>query len=93
MRDFIFLCIGLHQQSAISSSVGCRQWRQAAESASWLRNDLNIPRAPENMCIKISYFFFSIFGRNITLSLEYLGPVAVFQQKDWSMGGSANIVT
>ena len=45
MRDFIFLCIGPHQQSAIS--FGCC-WRQAAEPASWLRNDLSIPRAPQN---------------------------------------------
>ena len=28
------------------------QWRQAAEPASWLRNDLSIPRAPENMSHK-----------------------------------------
>ena len=49
MRDFTFLCIGPHQQSAISS--GCC-WRQATEPASWLRNDLSIPRAPENMSHK-----------------------------------------
>ena len=52
MRDFIFLCIGPHQQSAISAiSSGCC-WRQAAESASWLRNDLSISCAPENMSHK-----------------------------------------
>ena len=52
MRDFIFLCIGPHQQSAISAiSSGC-SWRQAAEPASWLCNDLSIPRAPENMSHK-----------------------------------------
>ena len=47
MRDFVSLCIGPHQQSAISS--GWLWWRQAAEPASWLRNDLSISRAPENM--------------------------------------------
>ena len=83
MRDFICLCIGLHQQAAISCDSW---WRQAAEPASWLRNDFSIPRAPENMShkkkicrIKISLQFISTFGRNITLLLEYLGPVAVFQ--------------
>ena len=34
--------------------VGCDScWRQAAKTASWLRNDLSIPRAPENMSHKI----------------------------------------
>ena len=55
MQDFIFLCIGPHQQSTISAiSSGCC-WRQAApaaEPASWLRNDLSIPRAPKNMSHK-----------------------------------------
>ena len=33
--------------------VGCDSWwRQAAEPASWLRNDFSIPRAPENMSHK-----------------------------------------
>ena len=59
MGDFIFLCIGPHQQSAISS--GCC-WRQAAEPASWLRNDLSIPRAPENMSHKnITTIYFHIW--------------------------------
>ena len=31
-RDFIFLCIGPHQQSAISSSVGCDSWAVTAGS-------------------------------------------------------------
>ena len=50
MRDFIFLCIGPHQQSAIHVFllVGCDSWwRQAAEPVAWLRNDLSIPRAPK----------------------------------------------
>ena len=50
MSDFIFLCIGPHQQSAIHVFllVGCDSlWRQAAEPVSWLRNDLSIPRAPK----------------------------------------------
>ena len=47
----------------------------------WLRNNFSIPRAPENMSHKkTSLQFISTFGRNGTLSLEYLGPVAVFQQ-------------
>ena len=61
MRDLIFfLCIGLHQQSAIDwlrLLVGCdsngRQ-RRLPEPALWLYNDLSIPRAPENMSHKIS---------------------------------------
>ena len=54
MGDFIFLCIGLQQQSAISSGwlYLIAGWRQAAEPASWLRNDLSIRRAPENMSHK-----------------------------------------
>ena len=32
MRDFIFLCIGPHQQSAIASSVGCDSWAVTASS-------------------------------------------------------------
>ena len=51
----IFLCIGRHQQSAVSSGWlhGCDSWwRQAAEPASWLLNDLRIPRAPENISHK-----------------------------------------
>ena len=70
--DF-FLCIS-HQQSAISS---CWLWWLVIW---WLRNDLSIPRAPENMSHKnIITIHFHIFGRNITISLEYLGPLAVFQ--------------
>ena len=62
MRDFIFLCIDPHQQTAISAiSSGCG-WRQAAEPASWLRNDLSIPRAPENMSHKnIMTIYFHIW--------------------------------
>ena len=53
--------------------VGCCDCR-------WLRNDFSIPHAPEKMCHKkTSLKFISTFGRNTTLSLEYLGPVAVFQ--------------
>ena len=37
-------------------------WRQAAEPASWLRNDLSIPRAPENMSHKnIMTIYFHIW--------------------------------
>ena len=44
-RYFIFLCIG-----PPFLLVGCDSWwRQAAEPASWVRNDLSIPRAPENL--------------------------------------------
>ena len=61
MQDFIFLCIGPHQQSAISS--GCCWW-QAVEPASWLRNDLSIPSAPENMSHKhIITIYFPIWTK------------------------------
>ena len=53
MRDFICLCIGPHQQSAISS--GCC-WQQAAEPASWLRNDLSIPENMSHKNIITIYF-------------------------------------
>ena len=52
--------------------VGCCDCR-------WLRNAFSIPRAPDNMSHKTSLQFISTFGRNTTLSLECLGPVAVFQ--------------
>ena len=64
MRDFIFLCIGPHQQSAIHVFllVGCDSWRwQAAEPASWLCNDLSIPCAPENMSHKNIIIYFHIW--------------------------------
>ena len=44
MRYFMFLCIGPHQQSAISSSVGCDSWAVTAGSgtslviAQWLEH-------------------------------------------------------
>ena len=46
----------------------------------WLRNDFSIRHAPENMSHKKTPLqYFSTFGRNTTLSLNYLGPVTVFQ--------------
>ena len=67
MRDFIFLCIGPHQQSTISS--GCC-WRQAAEPASWLCNDLRIPRALENMSHKNIIIYFRIWTQyNIIIAI------------------------
>ena len=45
----------------------------------WLRNDFSIPRAPENTSHKTSLQFISTFGRNITLSVEFLRPPLVFQ--------------
>ena len=59
-----FLCIGPHQQSTISSGwLWSSWWRQAAEPSSWLRNDLSIPRAPENMSHKnIVVIYFHIWA-------------------------------
>ena len=45
------LYLSLHRPApAIRHLAGCDSWwRQAAEPASWLCNDLSIPRAPENV--------------------------------------------
>ena len=69
MRDLIFPCIGPHQQSPFLL-VGCDSWwRQAAEPTSWLRNDLSISRAPENMShkttITIYFHIWTLYNHTI----------------------------
>ena len=65
--------IGHQRQSAISSCCDL--------VILWLCNDWSMPRAPEKKHIawKYSLQFISTFGRNISLSLQWLRPVAVFQ--------------
>ena len=51
------LCFSLHRPTPAIRHffwlvVLAQWWWQAAEPASWLRNDLSIPRAPENMSHK-----------------------------------------
>ena len=53
MKDFIFFSASARTSNPPFLLVGCDSWwQQAAEPASWLRNDLSIPHAPENMSHK-----------------------------------------
>ena len=58
--------------------VGCESWlRQAAEPSSWLRNDLSIPRAPENMShkniITIYFYIWTLYNPIIGIFKAYHG--------------------